>query len=109
MRTSSAVVSAGLTLAAIVAALAVPTAAHATSAVGCESGYSTIECGVGGGPFDSVQWSRNGTYIPSWDGKLSVTTACTSGQWYTFQATVTVGGVVETPAYSILCWRGAWR
>ena len=23
--------------------------------------------------------------------------------------TVTVGGVVETPTYSILCWRGAWR
>ncbi|GHJ49523.1 hypothetical protein Cs7R123_68650 [Catellatospora sp. TT07R-123] len=109
MRISSAAVRAGLTVAVVGAALAVPTAAHATSTVSCESGYSTIECGVSGGPVDSVQWTRNGTYIPSWDNQMTITTACTSGQWYTFQATVTVGGVVETPVRSILCWRGAWR
>ncbi|MDI1461994.1 hypothetical protein QEZ54_13550 [Catellatospora sp. KI3] len=110
MRISSAVVRAGLTLAAIGAALAVPTAAQAAgSTVSCESGYSTIICGLSGGPVDSVKWSRNGSYIQAWDNQMSVTGGCASGQWYTFTATVTVGGVVETPSYSLLCWRGPWR
>ncbi|GHJ49522.1 hypothetical protein Cs7R123_68640 [Catellatospora sp. TT07R-123] len=106
MRTSSAVLGAGVALAAFGATLfgAAPALA-ATHTVGCESGYSNIACDLYGPAADSVKWSMNGVYIPSWDNKLSVSTACTVGQRYSFKATVTTGGVVETPVYNVVCRR----
>ncbi|MBV1851630.1 hypothetical protein [Catellatospora tritici] len=106
MRTSSAVLRAGVALAAFGAALvgAAPAQA-ATHVVGCESGYGNIACELYGPPADSVRWSLNGVYIPSWDNKTSVSTACTIGQRYTFKATVTTGSVVESPVYNAVCRR----
>ncbi|MDI1461995.1 hypothetical protein QEZ54_13555 [Catellatospora sp. KI3] len=106
MRTSSAVLGAGVALAALGATLlgAAPAMA-ATHVVGCEPGYSTIACELSGPKADSIKWSMNGVYIPSWDNKVSVFTACTPGQRYSFKATVTTGGVVEAPVYNAVCRR----
>jgi len=104
MRTSSAVLRVGVALAAFGSVLAGAAPAQAaTHIVSCESGYGNIACDLEGPAADSVRWSLNGTYIPGWDNKTSVFTSCVVGRSYTFKATVTTAGVVETPVYRAIC------
>jgi hypothetical protein len=51
----------------------------------------------------------NGTYVPGWDNKLSISTPCSSLIRYSFKATTVTGGVVETPVFNLACRSGAWR